>query len=80
MLGGGTSTTTSTVRVAYEPSGWSTAWYILGAVSAALSAYHGTKRNNSVGWGIAWGILGYIAPVLTPAIAFGQGFAKPAKD
>jgi hypothetical protein len=42
----------------------------------AASAYHGYKRNDSVGWAIVWGGLGAIFPVLTPAIALAQGFGK----
>lgn len=49
-------------------------------VSTALSAYHGYKRNNgSVGWAIGWGLLGGLFPVITPAIAFAEGFGKPKK-
>jgi hypothetical protein len=73
-------------RIKYEenpPSGgWLTSrnvtyWSIISTISGAVSAYHGYKRNNSVGWGIGWFILGSIFPVLTPVIAFAQGYAKP---
>ena len=53
-----------------------------GAVStagAAAGAYHGYKRNGSLGWAIAWGLCGSISPVITTAVAFAQGFAEPAK-
>lgn len=46
--------------------------------SVAASAYHGYKRNRSVGWAVAWGLLGGLFPVITPAIAFAQGFGKRA--
>jgi hypothetical protein len=50
----------------------------LSAISAAVSGYHGIKRNNgSIGWGIAWFLLGGIFPILTPVVAVAQGFAKP---
>lgn len=52
---------------------------VVSVASAALSAYHGYRRNESVGWAILWGIMGGLAPVITPAIAVAQGFGKPAK-
>lgn len=52
---------------------------LLTAASAGVSAYHGYKRNNSVGWAIAWGVLGSIFPVITPAVALAEGFGKRAK-
>lgn len=58
-----------------QPStiGWTV---ILG--SAALSGYHGYKRNNgSWGWAAAWGLGGYILPVIVPVAALVQGFAEP---
>lgn len=48
------------------------------AASIGISAYHGVKRNNgSVGWGLWWGLMGGLFPVVTPAIAFGQGLSTP---
>jgi hypothetical protein len=56
-------------------------WGIYGAlsiVSSGLSAYHGYRRNRgSVGWAVGWALLGGIFPIITPAIAFAQGFGKP---
>jgi hypothetical protein len=46
------------------------------AASSAAAAYHGYKRNQSVGWAIWWGVMGYVAPVITPAVAVAQGFGK----
>lgn len=51
-------------------------WWILSAASVGLSAYHGYRRNNSVGWAIVWGLLGGIFPIITPAVAFAQGFGR----
>lgn len=48
----------------------------LSLASAGASAYHGFKRNDSVGWAVAWGLLGGMFPVITPAIALAQGFGK----
>lgn len=51
-------------------------WDLLSIASGAASAYHGYKRNDSVGWAIVWGLLGGVFPVITPAIAWAQGFGK----
>ena len=51
---------------------------VIGVASVALSAYHGYKRNDSVGWGVVWGLMGGLFPIITPAIALAQGFGKPA--
>jgi hypothetical protein len=52
---------------------------LLVLASGSASAYHGYKRNNSVGWGIGWGVLGLLFPVITPTVAVIQGFGKRAK-
>src|SRR5262249_12974818 len=52
---------------------------LLDTASMAASAYHGYKRNNSVGWALWWGLMGSLAPVLTPVVAVAQGFGKPRK-
>lgn len=46
------------------------------AAAAGTAAYHGYKRNNSVGWAIWWGLMGGIFPVITIPVAFAQGFGK----
>lgn len=59
---------------------WVPNWYwLLSAASSAASAYHGYKRNDSIGWAVAWGILGGMLPVLVPAIGYAQGFGERAK-
>ena len=58
---------------------WFIAWQIASIVSGAACAYHGYKRNESVGWAIGWFMLGSAFPVITPAIAVAQGFGKPKK-
>lgn len=52
---------------------------LVGLASSGLSAYHGYKRNNSVGWAVGWGVLGGLFPIITPAVAFAQGFGEPIK-
>lgn len=53
------------------------AWSVLGTASMAASAFHGYRRNQSIGWALAWGVLGGVFPVLTPAVALAQGFGQP---
>ncbi len=43
---------------------------------AAAGAYHGYKRNNSIGWAIAWAILGGLVPIITVPVSLAQGFGK----
>jgi hypothetical protein len=54
-------------------------WLFLSVIAGPVCAYHGCKRNESVGWAIWWLMMGGIFPVVTPVIAVAQGFAKPAK-
>jgi hypothetical protein len=63
-----------------ELGAWTTFWMLAGVVSGGLCAYHGYKRNDSVGWAIVWGLLGGAFPVITPAIALAQGFGKPKQS
>ena len=72
----------STIRSGYgalgnpELGAMSYFWMVAGIASVGASAYHGYKRNNSVGWAIVWGLLGGLAPVITPAVAVAQGFGE----
>jgi hypothetical protein len=59
-----------------ESSVASKIWAALSIVSGALSTYHGYKRNESIGWALVWGFFGSIAPIVTPVVAFSQGFGK----
>ena len=52
------------------------AYSVLSVAGAAIGAYHGYKRNDSVGWAIGWSLLGSIAPVIVIPVAFAQGFPK----
>lgn len=54
-----------------------TAAMALTVSSAAVSAYHGTRRNNgSVFWGVVWFALGAVFPVITPIVGVAQGFGQ----
>jgi len=56
-----------------------TIYTIASPISAAVCAYHGYKRNDSVGWAIGWLLLGGMFPIITPVIALAQGFGEKAK-
>lgn len=58
---------------------WSKIHGVLAITSAAASAYHGYKRNDSIGWAVWWFFMGSVFPVFTPVIALAQGFGKPKK-
>jgi len=51
-------------------------WSVFSVASSAAGAYHGYKRNDSVGWAVWWGLMGGLFPVITPVIAIAQGFGK----
>ena len=46
------------------------------AASTFAGAYHGYKRNRSIGWAAWWGLMGAVFPIITPAVALAQGFGK----
>lgn len=53
-------------------------WRTLQITGAALGAWHGYRRNDSVWWGVVWGLAGAALPPITLPIAFAQGLGKPA--
>ena len=55
---------------------WNAIGGVLAVASAAVSGYHGYRRNNSLLWGAIWFGLGGIFPVFTPVVALAQGFGK----
>lgn len=49
----------------------------VGSMAGTLGgAYHGYKRNNSVGWGIGWAILGGLFWPIAIPIMVAQGFGE----
>lgn len=54
-----------------------TAYSVLSISGTVTGAYHGYKRNKSIGWAMAWAFLGGMFPVLTIPISLAQGFGKP---
>lgn len=51
-------------------------WALASVAAVGLAAYHGYKRNHSVGWAVGWGIAAGISPIITGAVALAQGFGK----
>lgn len=52
---------------------------LLETVKPALvlgAAYHGYRRNKSIGWAIGWALLAKLAPVITTGVAVAQGYGK----
>lgn len=54
-----------------------TAATALSVAGVGLGAYHGYKRDGSVGWALAWAALGGLFPIVTIPVAIAQGFAQP---
>ena len=52
-------------------------WSVFTTISAAACAYHGYKRNQSIGWAIWWFVAGGLLFPFTPVVAVAQGFGKP---
>lgn len=50
---------------------------LFGILVAGAMAYHGYRRNKSVGWAIGWSILGSTFPIVAIPVALAQGFGKP---
>lgn len=55
---------------------WPLIWGIASTASMAASAFHGYRRNQSIGWALWWGLMGTVFPVVTPVIAAAQGFGR----
>jgi hypothetical protein len=55
-------------------------WEIVRLAGMGLAAYHGFRRNSSVGWAVGWAILAGLSPptssIVVVAVAFSQGFGK----
>lgn len=52
---------------------------LLSLAGATTGAYHGYKRNNSLGWAVAWFFLGGWFPLLSIPVSLAQGYAKPKR-
>lgn len=61
-----------------DGSTWQTVYGVASIAGTGMGAYHGYKRNNSVGWAIGWGLLGGLFPIIVIPLAFAQGFGKRA--
>ncbi len=79
------ATVSPTLTMTVRPAGQaeapiSTVSMVLVTSSVALSAYHGYRRNRSIGWAVWWALMGALFPVVTPAIALAQGFGQPSRE
>lgn len=52
------------------------AYSLASIAGAGLGAYHGYKRNNSVGWALGWAFLGSLFPIITIPVSMAQGFGE----
>lgn len=52
------------------------AWALASVAGAAAGAYHGYRRNDSVGWALVWALAGSAFPIITVPIAIAQGFGE----
>lgn len=52
---------------------------LMSTAGIAMGAYHGYKRNDSVGWAIGWALLGGAFPFITIPVAIAQGFGERKK-
>jgi hypothetical protein len=52
------------------------AYALAGMAGSAIGAYHGYKRNDSLGWAIGWAFLGGLFPVIVIPVAFAQGLGE----
>lgn len=57
----------------------SAVWGAASLLGTALGAYHGYRRNNSVGWGVWWAVMGGLFPIVTVPVAIAQGFGKRSR-
>lgn len=48
----------------------------LSVAGTVTGAYHGYRRNDSIGWAVAWGLLGGLFPYITIPISVAQGYGK----
>lgn len=60
------------------PLGVWISYSIISSVASVAGAYHGYRRNNSLGWAIAWFFLSGMFPLIAMPVAFAQGYAKKA--
>jgi len=52
---------------------------IISLLATPILAYHGYRRNKSIGWAIVWGIVGGIFWPIAMPISLAQGFGEPKR-
>lgn len=63
-------------RAPRAPATWQIAYGVAATASFGLSVFHGYRRHDSLWGGLGWGLLGLLFPIITPAVAFAQGFGE----
>lgn len=53
-------------------------WTALSIAGTVVGAYHGYKRNDSIGWAIGWALLGGAFPFVVLPVAYAQGIGDKA--
>lgn len=61
-----------------DRSGLDSAYLIASVAGTALGAYHGYRRDGSVGWALLWGLFGGALPVFAIPVMVAQGVGKKA--
>lgn len=55
-------------------------WQFIRIAAIGAAAYHGYRRNSSVGWAVGWGLLAGLSPPIVIGVALAEGFAKPKRS
>lgn len=55
-------------------------WQLIRIAAIGAAAYHGYRRNSSVGWAVGWGLLAGLSPPIVLGVALAEGFAKPKRS
>lgn len=62
----------------YQENGIGTALSIVSTAAVVALAYHGYRRNESVGWAVVWGLVGGVFWPIAVPIAVAQGYGERA--
>ncbi len=69
----------SDTLIKHDENGLGTIQQLGSTAGVVLGAYHGYKRNDSVGWAIGWALLGGLFWPITIPVSIAQGFGQPHK-
>lgn len=57
-----------------------TTYSLVKLAAVGAGAFHGYRRNKSIGWAIAWALLAGLSPIITTGVAVAQGFGQPKRS